>query len=301
MQIAFRKVRLPGEILLKTLGILVGCSNVDGEPGRGKLTNIPKVLGGEGVFPRSCLTVRTFGIVAVPISLHRLAGWKACPTDQVALESEITFENRYTHRQRYGNYGFPTTIFSYPVRSKGDSEVQKGVIKRVITVADFVRDIRAGKTDTELMDQYHLDAIGLDNAFSKMVRIKAISQRELDARIPELDHPTEIRTVRELPRSYALFSLPVYDADNLGAQGIVNDLHERGLQIEGIHARPGEVKTLLIRVDEFPGISPFAFHAECRWFRDADEHSDCMAGFEISDISPAGAVELRKLIEALSF
>ncbi len=31
--------------------------------------------------------------------------------------------------------------------------MQKRVTKRVIPVADFVRDVREGKTDTELMDR----------------------------------------------------------------------------------------------------------------------------------------------------
>jgi hypothetical protein len=174
------------------------------------------------------------------------------------------------------------------------------VPKRVITVANFVRDIRAGMTDTELMDKYNLDALGLENAIGKMIKIKALSQEEWDARIPILDEPSEIRVSRALPRKYVYFSLPVYAADDLAVEGSINDISENGLQIAGIRTEVGETRTFLVKPDEFDEIYPFAFDAICRWSREDDEAGDWVGGFEITDISPAGQLELRKLIDSLS-
>jgi hypothetical protein len=173
--------------------------------------------------------------------------------------------------------------------------------KRTIPIKTFVRDIRSGKTNSELMAEYAVDEWGLRNAFKKMIEIKAVRLEELEPRMPS---PPEARTPeerRELPRRYVLFSFPVYSADDLDTEGLVNDITEKGLQITGIRASVGETKNLLIRADEFADIFPFVFEATCRWVEAPDDPTECRAGFAIGNISDGSMAELRKLIQSLAF
>ena len=171
--------------------------------------------------------------------------------------------------------------------------------KRIITVADFVRDVRSGATDIELMDKYDIDGLALEKTFEKMVKAKALGQAEIDARIPVIDEPPEFRVTRELPRCTVYFPLPVYETENVAVEGLVNDITEKGVQIVGIEAEPGEIKTLLIKPDDFDQIYPFVFDAVCRWSRADDMTGGCVAGFEIIEISTVGLIELRKLCHSL--
>lgn len=173
--------------------------------------------------------------------------------------------------------------------------------KQTIRIREFVGDVRNGLADRELMFKYQLDARGLHNALQKMVEMKALSAEDLQRREAEasVEPPREER--RRLPRHYVLFSFPVYDVGNLDKEAFVNDLSEQGLQISGLESQVGDVRSLLIKADEFADIYPFVFEAECQWVRERDEFGEYAAGFEIVSISDRGLQELRSLIRLLSF
>lgn len=173
--------------------------------------------------------------------------------------------------------------------------------KRRIVIRDFIKDVLAGKSEFDLMHTYELDAWGLSNALEKMVEIRAITLEQLLERLPSFQFSTQGSDRRQLPRQYVLFSFPVYVANDLGIEGFVNDITERGLQAAGIRCQVGEAKSLLIRADEFADIYPFVFDATCRWINEEDPYGEFVAGFEITDISAGGLFELRKLITMLAF
>lgn len=56
--------------------------------------------------------------------------------------------------------------------------------KRKITAREVMQDIRAGKSDQSLMQKYSLSARGLQSLFDKLVRAGAVTQGELDDRVP---------------------------------------------------------------------------------------------------------------------
>jgi hypothetical protein len=103
-----------------------------------------------------------------------------------------------------------------------------------------------------------------------------------------------------MARNYLTFPVPVYESDNLLARGEIDDISEKGMQISGIDAQPGESKSLLIRADEFHDIFPFVFEARCQWARREISDDRIVAGYEIVDISDLGRGELRKLISVLT-
>jgi hypothetical protein len=173
--------------------------------------------------------------------------------------------------------------------------------KRTIPIKSFVEDVRSGKTNTDLMQEYAIDASGLRNAFNKMLQIKAVRPEELERRMRSFPEAASGTDRRELPRRYVLFSFPVYVADDLESEGLVNDITEKGLQIAGITASVGETRNLLIRADEFADIFPFVFEATCRWVHAPNDPTECCAGFEIHSISEGSLAELRKLIQLLAF
>ncbi len=173
--------------------------------------------------------------------------------------------------------------------------------KRTIVIKDFIRDFQSGKTNQELIQDYELDLWGLRNTLKKMVEIKALALDEVRDRIPSFHGVSDGDDRRSWKRRFVLFSFPVYEADDLEEEGLVNDITENGLQVSGIKSRIGEAKSLLIRADEFADIYPFVFEATCRWINPENERGEFAAGFEITNISEGGLTELRKLIKMLAF
>jgi len=106
--------------------------------------------------------------------------------------------------------------------------------------------------------------------------------------------------VRRLPRNYLLVQLAVFDAENPGIVGQLKDITERGLQIAGLPAEPGQTRKLLIEAEQFAEVMPFTLGAECRWTR-MDERDGLTAGFKIVSLDETSSEQLKKLIGFLSF
>jgi hypothetical protein len=108
-------------------------------------------------------------------------------------------------------------------------------------------------------------------------------------------------TVRQLQRYYLDFDLPIVQTDPQEIEGRVRDLSERGVGVRGIPSKIDETKTLLIRHEKFFLLKPFFFRATCRWARSAEAAQDCIAGFEIVEISREADENLTKLVRMLTF
>jgi hypothetical protein len=173
--------------------------------------------------------------------------------------------------------------------------------KRTIVVKDFITGFQSGKSNAELMHLYELDLWGLRNTLKKMVEIKALTLDEVQDRLPKFHELADGDDRRLMKRRFVLFSFPIYIADDLEVEGLVNDITEKGLQVAGVTVDVGDAKSLLIRADEFADIYPFVFEATCRWINPANERGEYTAGFEITHISEGGLEELRKLIQMLAF
>lgn len=184
--------------------------------------------------------------------------------------------------------------------------------KRTVEAKAVISDIKAGLTDAELMKKYKLSARGLNSAFTKLVKLKCITQEEVDARQsgdPAIAPPTFEDTVsidekRSLPRYRPRQPIPVFETTNiqiyetkdLAARGRIRDINEKGVGIIGLPSKVDEVKTLAIVADEFVEVDPVVFDAVCKWTK-KDENGEIIGGFEITRISKQTAMELKKLVQ----
>ncbi len=140
--------------------------------------------------------------------------------------------------------------------------------KRKIEAKSIVNDIRAGLSNLELMEKYSLSSKGLLSAFNKLIASQAMEEDELAERIPGFDDTVDINHAREFPRCYPALGLPIFDKGNTEADYHVVDLTEKGVQVVGIEAEVGDVKTLVINAEGIDErIKPCDFDAQCRWVK----------------------------------
>jgi uncharacterized protein (DUF433 family)/predicted Zn-ribbon and HTH transcriptional regulator len=69
--------------------------------------------------------------------------------------------------------------------------------KRTIKAEEIVKDLRAGMTDSGLMEKHRLSAWGLQDLFDQLLRVGLIEQSELDQRMSSVDSTVEIEEVLE--------------------------------------------------------------------------------------------------------
>ena len=173
--------------------------------------------------------------------------------------------------------------------------------KPTIKAKDIVNDLRSGLTNLELMEKYGISSKGLQSIFAKLIEAKAVRDGELDGRVPFADDTVNLDQKRILPRNFVVFKLPVYDNEDMTLEGQVQDITEKGLQVEGIPASVGDFKTLIIQSDEFADIHPFVIEVRCMWANPGTENEPCSAGFEITEIAEESVHELEKLVQSLTF
>jgi hypothetical protein len=168
--------------------------------------------------------------------------------------------------------------------------------KRKIRAKDIVSDIRAGLDDGGLMRKYRLTSKGLQRIFSKLLEGKFIVQTDLDNRYHSADDTADIDDLREFPRNYPALAVTVYEGNMGGCKGVVRDITERGIGVIGIDAKPDEVKSFLIDAGRLSDFETIQFDATCRWIKNDPEEGQCVAGFEITNISEENLHELREVI-----
>jgi len=172
---------------------------------------------------------------------------------------------------------------------------------REISGKEFLRDLRSGMSDFDLMNKYRLTEKGLANVFNKLLEVKAITLSELHARSDlrgeQLDIPAEFRI---LPRDDLDFPIPIFEESVPEVRGLVHDIAEHGIGVRGIPVRRDDVKTFVIAVNEFFRTEPVLVQARCRWAKRESEPRSFAAGFEIVRVISGDLEELRKLIRRLT-
>ncbi len=170
--------------------------------------------------------------------------------------------------------------------------------KRKINAKDMVNDIRKGMNDTQLMHKHKLSSKGLQSIFKKLIEAKAIKPGEVFNRDPSLgDDTADVASVRLISRDFMEPVLPICDADDPKNMGTIADISEKGLGIRGIQVRKGETKTLVFFSDRLFPVGPFSLQAQCRWVKKRNGNGQTESGFEITNISESGSLQLKKIIE----
>jgi hypothetical protein len=174
--------------------------------------------------------------------------------------------------------------------------------RREINIAEFVSDVRGGRTDADLMLLHQLDARGLQNALNTMVTLNKLTLEEVGnrARVAPTQSPSSPENQRKFPRHYVCLWIPVEDSEHTQSPGRLNDVSDTGLQVAGIAVAVGEIKRLTIGSPALPGINPFRLEAQCRWVSTQDEKDESTAGFLITRIDETAREELRKLVQFVS-
>jgi uncharacterized protein (DUF433 family) len=170
-----------------------------------------------------------------------------------------------------------------------------------IDAGDIVKDIRAGMTDSELMEKYQLSSEGLRFALQTLTDTKVIALDELYGASPTVHDTVFVENMRELPRHYLAIAVEIYESKHPRIRGMLTNVTEKGIAATGMSARVGESKTLLIPAGDFIEADPILFEAECRWAREEKETGEWAAGFQITKISENCMEDLRRLIQALPF
>ncbi|MEI8181827.1 MAG: hypothetical protein WCG29_03900 [Desulfomonile sp.] len=171
--------------------------------------------------------------------------------------------------------------------------------KRTIKARQILADIKSGLSNELLMDKYNVSLNALQNIFRKLLDANALQEGEVEQRLSATPEKLPVGKQRTLQRNYVFVRLPIYDLENLLSEGLVLDISEEGLQVNGIATKVGEKKGFLVQADYFVDVFPFSFEAECKW-ASMTEEGEWAAGFKIKSISEGGLEELRKLIRMLS-
>jgi hypothetical protein len=161
---------------------------------------------------------------------------------------------------------------------------------RAIRAKEVLEDIKAGMSDSALMEKYRLSSTGLEDLYRQLAAASLLTGIRPPAR-------KRTKGTRRSFRHPVDFVLPVYAEDQPQVLGTVLDLTENGIGTRGIRARVNDLKTLVIPADEFFDVGRLRFFAHCRWVAQDPSDSEHLAGFEIAELSCDDALELEKLIE----
>ena len=166
---------------------------------------------------------------------------------------------------------------------------------RKIRARDLITDIRGGLTASQLMRKYRLSTKTMRLVFRQLLDANAVTKTELDER-PTLYQCSIAGSVRRARRRRITFPLQIFDNGNPFENGLVRDLSEKGVCVEGIATNIGDVKDFIIRAGNFYHGFTLVFEAGCRWVQRRDHDKRIVAGFEITNISALDSKELQRLL-----
>ena len=172
--------------------------------------------------------------------------------------------------------------------------------KKQINARQMADDVRSGLADSQLMDKYELSAKGLQSVFQKLIEAGVVTETELEDRVPFSQLTADLSKVRDLPRNYTVFRVPIYDAMHDRLLGRVVDVTEKGLKVIGQKVEAGTKMHLIVQCPDLLDFVPIEFEAICRWSK-SEEEGSFAGGFEITKIEERHLSELRKMIEMNAF
>ncbi|MBI4965953.1 MAG: hypothetical protein HY913_21925 [Desulfomonile tiedjei] len=164
-------------------------------------------------------------------------------------------------------------------------------------VKEILHDIREGLGDVPIMEKYQITPGQYMSVLEQLRDIEIARQRHaLMTKTASHDLPH----LRALPRCYIFRDVTVFDAKSPGKEGKVNDVTESGIQVTGIMAEIGEVRTFTVVSDHAGGRTKATFDAVCRWIKTEDDFGEYVAGYEITKISNDSLLRLKRLIQELT-
>jgi uncharacterized protein (DUF433 family) len=164
-----------------------------------------------------------------------------------------------------------------------------------------VEDIRAGMSDSELMNKYSLSSEGLRRAFERLLEAKVIAPDDLYGASSYPFDSVSVENRREVPRFNLANRVVIYEVKHPEIKGVLTNIAEKGIAITGIGAAIGDYKTFIIPAVSFVQIDPIRFDAECKWGGQDAITGEWRCGFEIMNISRTCWDDLKRLVQTVSF
>lgn len=170
--------------------------------------------------------------------------------------------------------------------------------KRQIPVKQFLNDMKAGMTDLQLMEKYRVSSRGLQRVFKKLLDVDAVTPAELRTRVPSFEDTVSLDFENlQFPTEEHLECLvPVYDATDPTYTGSICEIGDNGLTIEGLPAKPDEVRRIVVAAQDFFEIESFTVEVRCLWAKPALAGKPPVAAFEITSIAQNDSPNLRSLV-----
>jgi hypothetical protein len=172
--------------------------------------------------------------------------------------------------------------------------------KIAIESEEIVRDIRQGMSNFQLEQKYQISPNQLQSAFTLLLKGKYMEVTELQDRMTSDSGTQDYSDRRVTARNYLTVPVFVYDANFPDSMGRVIDLTEKGLMVIGMESKVGDVRSLLMRSEDYANVGAVGFYAVCRWADPKGIDNEFTVGFEITEIAPGGLQELQKMIEFLT-
>jgi len=188
----------------------------------------------------------------------------------------------------------------YQLSSRQLDHVLKETLKAGRNLAKKVADdVRAGVTDSQLMEKYRLSLDGLHRAFKMLLDGGFIDKGAYHSRLPKANQAPFFIEKRQGVRRVPRFPVAVVDRADPTNVGRVKDVSGRGLAVIGMQASMGEDKSIAILGDDLGLVSPFEVRVECRWVSIGSGNTEPVAGFQIRAISERDLAWLREFLETI--
>lgn len=163
--------------------------------------------------------------------------------------------------------------------------------RKEIGKAEFVRDLRAGLSDDELMRKYDLSPRDLYRLLVQALGMGIVRSSDVSAVAGDISDGIAWSDFRARPRIPVHSQILIRDVKTR-QQGVLKDICDRGLLIRGLKSRVKESKSLEIVCDWNEVDSAVQVDAVCRWHAPAEESVDWNAGYEIVSVKRGDFLQL---------
>lgn len=163
--------------------------------------------------------------------------------------------------------------------------------KREVGKTEFVRDLRAGLSDDELMRKYDLSPRDLYRLLVQALGMGIVKPSEVPAVSGDVSDGIAWSDFRARPRTPVHSEVLIRDVKTR-QEGVLRNICDRGLLVRGLKTRVRESKSLEIVCDWNKVDSAIQVDAVCRWHSPAEDSVDWKAGYEIVSVKRGDFLQL---------
>jgi len=173
-------------------------------------------------------------------------------------------------------------------------------VKKKVPIGQFLRDVRLGAPDHQLMARYSLSTRELTDAFRLLLEGELLDATEFEAWSIFGNETVSLSMVRLHRRHSLRFPLPVIRSDDPESRGRVLNVSKCGLGTRGIQATAGEETELVIVSYHHLEGRIIGIQARCRWAREDRVTESVIAGFYVIAVSRGRWEEFQNLVKKLN-